>query len=144
VIGSCGQPIELTVGNAAEEPVQARDAPVEFHRAAPQASLAHEAGDASTADPDAGADQRVEHPRTAIGAAAALEDRLDLVEEHPVLLAPGTLAAAAPRIVARPLDAVQGAQSRQAEPCSLAVEEFEALRLRAEENRMAGKAPVLP
>src|SRR5215471_3678028 len=137
LIGSRGQSIELMVGNAGEEPVQARDAPVEVHRAGPQAGLAHEPGDASTADPDAGAGQRVEHPRTAIGAAAALEDRLDLVEQYPVLLAPGTLAAAAPRIVARPRDAIQRAHAFQAQPCSLAVDEFEDLRLRAEENRMA-------
>src|SRR5215470_19425848 len=92
---------------------------------------------ATTTDPDAGAGEGVEHPRTAIGATAALEDCLDLVEEYAVLLAPGTLAAAAPSVVARPRDAVQRAHSRQAEPCALAVDELEDLRLRAEENRMA-------
>src|SRR5262245_5761389 len=137
LIGARGHPIELTVGNAGEEPVQARDAPVELHRAGPQPGLPHESGDAPTADPDGGAGECVEHPGAAIGTAAALEDRLDLVEQHQVLLAPGTLAAAAPRVVARPRDAVQHAQSLQTEPCALAVEEFEDFRLRAEENRMA-------
>jgi len=74
------QTVELAIGNAGKEPVQAGNAPVELGRPGAQPRLAHEPPDAPAADPDAGRAQRAMDSRAAIGPSAPVEDLPDRVD----------------------------------------------------------------
>ena len=131
------QAIELAVGDAREEAVKPRNAPIQLQSAGPEASLAQEPADASSAHPHTGGGERAVDARASVRATAARKDRSDLLEHRRILAVARARAPLAPRVVARAGHGVERAQALHGEPLALSVDEREDLRLRAEENRMA-------
>ena len=132
-----GQTIELAVGDAREEAVQAGEAAIDLPRPGPQARGTHEASNAPDAHPHAGGGEGMVDAGAAVRVTAAREDGLDLLEEGAVLALARAGPAASPRVVAGPGDSVEGAEPSHGEPLTLRLDEREDLRFRAEENRMA-------
>src|SRR5512145_1536039 len=78
LIWSRGQAIELAVGDAGKEPVQAGNSSVELHRPGPQPRLAHESLDPPPADPRTGSPERLVNPEAPIRPATGFEQRPDV------------------------------------------------------------------
>src|SRR5262249_34567606 len=79
------QAIELAVGDAREEAVQSRNAPVQLQGAGSEPRLAQEPSNASSAHPPASSGEGAMDARAPVRAAAAGEGGLDLLEQGSIL-----------------------------------------------------------
>jgi hypothetical protein len=110
---------------------------IDSNHSGPQARLPHEPFDSSSADAMASRLQRPVDSGAAICPAALLEERTNLLEQPPLLPSAFTLVSASPSVVPGPRDSIECTEASHRESLSLRFDELEALRLRAEQNRMA-------
>jgi len=120
-----------------EKAMQARIGPVQARRARPQSALPHEAFHAPSTQAIPLSLQGPMNPWTSISATALLEQSTNLFQPDPVLCPACTLAALLPRVVPRSRDTIERTQPFHWERSSLAPNEGEDVRFRAEQNRMA-------
>src|SRR5688572_2843292 len=120
-----------------EKAMQARIGPVQPSRARPQSALPHEAFYAPSTQAMPLSLQGPMNPRASISPTALLEQSTNLFQPDPVLCPACTLAALLPRVIPSSRNVIERTQPFHWERSSLALDEGEDVRFRAEQNRMA-------